>query len=283
MDSRAWWKSCSGSKGGEEMNGIVFAIVLVVVIALICAIMLVVASTVMAVKEDENFAPIRGCMPGANCGACGYAGCDGYAKALASGDEKRVNLCIPGGADCAAGIGGILGLDAGSVEARVAVVFCGGDCTKTPAAMDYQGTRSCKAASMIFGGANACIHGCLGNGDCLAVCPEGAITIDKGIAVIDRDLCVGCGLCEKVCPKGVIGILPKRQVVYDRCSNFERGKAVMDVCKVGCIGCTKCSKVCPEEAITMDNSLAQVNPMKCTACGTCVEACPTKCMTMIEK
>ena len=72
------------------------------------------------------------------------------------------------------------------------------------------------------------------------------------------------------------------QKVFDRCSNPNRGKAVMDVCKAGCIGCTKCSKVCPEGAITMDHSLAQVNPTKCTACGTCVASCPTHCMSFAE-
>ncbi|MEG1858418.1 MAG: RnfABCDGE type electron transport complex subunit B [Pseudoflavonifractor sp.] len=265
------------------MNLIVMAIVLVVVIALICSVMLVIASTLMAVKEDERFPAIRECLPGANCGACGYAGCDAYAKALVAGDEARPNLCVPGGAAAANAMASLLGVEAGSVEERVAVVCCGGDCTKTESGMDYQGARSCKAAKLIFGGAGACAYGCLGNGDCVAVCPEHAITIDKGVAVIDREACIGCGLCASTCPKDVIAILPKRQVVYDRCSNPERGKAVMDVCKVGCIGCTKCKQVCPSDAITMEGTLAQVDPTKCTACGTCVASCPTKCMTLVTK
>ena len=149
--------------------------------------------------------------------------------------------------------------------------------------MNYEGVHSCSAAKLLFGGTGACAFGCLGNGDCVSVCPQQAIRIDKGIAVVDRDACIGCGLCEKVCPNHVIGIFPKKQKVFDRCSNYNRGKAVMDVCKAGCIGCTKCSKVCPEGAITMDNCLAQVNPMKCTGCGTCVESCPTGCMSFTEK
>lgn len=265
------------------MNPILLAIFLVVGIGLLCAVVLVVAATLMAVKEDERFGPIREALPGANCGACGYAGCDGYAKAMAEGTEKRPNLCIPGGAGCAVQVAQVLGVDTGNVEERVATVFCGGDCTKTHAAMDYQGAQSCQGAKMLFGGAGACVHGCLGNGDCVAVCPEGAIHMEQGIAVIDRALCTGCGLCERTCPNGVIAILPKCQKVYDRCSNFERGKAVMDVCKVGCIGCAKCSKVCPEGAITMDDCLAQVDPTKCTACGACVESCPTHCMTLVKE
>ena len=265
------------------MNPILMAVILVVVIAIICSVMLVIASTVMAVPEDPKFPAIRECLPGTNCGACGYAGCDGYAKALASGDEDRTNLCVPGGAGCAAQIAGVLGVEAGSVEERVAVVCCGGNCEKTQPRMNYEGVHSCSAAKLLFGGAGACAFGCLGNGDCVSVCPQQAIRIDKGIAVVDRDACIGCGLCEKVCPNHVIGIFPKKQKVFDRCSNYNRGKAVMDVCKAGCIGCTKCSKVCPEGAITMDNCLAQVNPMKCTGCGTCVESCPTGCMSFTEK
>lgn len=265
------------------MNPILLAILSVAVIALVCAVMLVIASTVMAVKEDPRFPLLRECLPGANCGACGYAGCDGYAKALAAGSEKRTNLCVPGGGGCAAAVAGVLGVEAGSVEKRVAVVHCGGDCTKTQARMDYQGVQSCAAAKLVFGGAGACAFGCLGNGDCASVCPQHAVCVEKGVAVVDRDACVGCGLCERVCPQGVIGVFPAKQKVYDRCSNPNRGKAVMDVCKAGCIGCTKCSKVCPEGAITMDHCLAQVDPSKCTGCGTCVENCPVHCLTFSQR
>ena len=74
------------------MNPILMAVILVVVIAIICSVMLVIASTVMAVPEDPKFPAIRECLPGANCGACGYAGCDGYAKALASGEATIAML-----------------------------------------------------------------------------------------------------------------------------------------------------------------------------------------------
>ncbi len=257
------------------MNPILLAVLSVVVIALLCSVMLVIASTVMAVKEDEKFPAIRECLPGANCGACGYAGCDGYAKALASGEEKRTNLCVPGAGDCARAVAAVLGVEAGDVEPMMAVVRCGGDCTKTESKMDYQGAHSCAAAKLLFGGAGACAYGCLGNGDCVSVCPEHAIHIEKGVAVVDGSACVGCGLCVKTCPKGIISIVPKKQKVIGHCSNPDRGKPVMDVCKVGCIGCTKCSKVCPEGAITMNGTLPEVDSSKCTGCGTCVQECPT--------
>ena len=49
-------------------------ILVVCIIGLICGVGLSVASSVMAVKEDERFPAIRDCLPGANCGACGFTG-----------------------------------------------------------------------------------------------------------------------------------------------------------------------------------------------------------------
>ena len=70
---------------------ILIATLIVAAIGLLCAIMLVLAAKFFAVEEDETEKKIRECLPGANCGACGYAGCDGYAKALAlSKDDKSV-------------------------------------------------------------------------------------------------------------------------------------------------------------------------------------------------
>ena len=76
------------------------AVIIVSAIGLLCAILLVLASHFLAVPVDTRAEDIRGFLPGANCGACGYAGCDDYAKAVARGDAKP-NLCIPGGAAAA--------------------------------------------------------------------------------------------------------------------------------------------------------------------------------------
>ena len=56
------------------------------VIAVFCGAILVISSSLFGIKEDERFAKIRDCLPGANCGACGYSGCDAYATALALGE-----------------------------------------------------------------------------------------------------------------------------------------------------------------------------------------------------
>ena len=78
----------------------VLAIIVVSVIGVIAALMLAVASIVMAVPVDEHQEKIRECLPGANCGACGYSGCDGYAAAVAAG-EAEPDKCAPGGSGTA--------------------------------------------------------------------------------------------------------------------------------------------------------------------------------------
>ena len=68
---------------------ILIATLIVAAVGLFCAVMLVLAAKFFAVSEDETEKSIRECLPGANCGACGYAGCDGYAKALAEDKGKN--------------------------------------------------------------------------------------------------------------------------------------------------------------------------------------------------
>ena len=57
-------------------------------------------------------------------------------------------------------------------------------------------------------------------------------------------------------------------------SSKANGKAVRDACSVGCIGCGICAKNCECGAITVENFLATIDPLKCTACGVCAEKCP---------
>ena len=113
---------------------ILIATLIVAGIGLVCAIMLVLAAKFFAVSEDETEKQIRECLPGANCGACGYAGCDGYAKALAEskdGEPIKANLCIPGADAVAKQIAEILGVEFEDVIEQVAVIHCYGDCEHT--------------------------------------------------------------------------------------------------------------------------------------------------------
>ncbi|MBR1731383.1 MAG: RnfABCDGE type electron transport complex subunit B [Ruminococcus sp.] len=260
------------------MDAILIAVIPVAIIGIICAVMLVVASKVMAVKENEKFPAVRDCLPGANCGACGFAGCDGYAKALAENENTPTNLCVPGGAACARELSEVLGVEFEDVAAQVAVVHCLGDCNVTEDRVDYRGMESCAAAKMIFGGKGKCGYGCLGLGDCARACPQEAICIQDGIARVYTPDCIGCAICVKTCPNHLISLHNADKVTVVTCSNKDKGALTRKACSNGCIGCKKCEKTCEFDAIKVLNNLAVIDYSKCTSCGACAEVCMTKCI-----
>ena len=73
---------------------ILVPVIIVAAIGLVCGVMLSLASHFLAVKTDERIEKVREVLPGANCGACGYSGCDGYAAAIVSGDAE-LTKCAP--------------------------------------------------------------------------------------------------------------------------------------------------------------------------------------------
>ena len=262
------------------MNEILIPVLLVSGIGLLAGILLAVASIVMAVPKDEKAEDIRAMLPGANCGACGFSGCDGYAAALAHG-EAKVGLCSPGGAECAEKISAYLGVDNASVEAKTALVHCLGSYDNTTDKVVYEGIQTCAAAVMVAGGIASCQYGCMGLGDCMRACQYGAISICNGVAKIDPHKCKGCSMCVAACPKHLISFVPLKSQAVLRCSNCDKGAMTNKVCKIGCIACMKCEKVCEHDAVHVSNFHAKVDPEKCVACGKCVEACPRHCITML--
>ncbi len=250
------------------------AIAIVTVIGLLGAIILVLAAKFMHVEEDPRIGQVTECLPGANCGACGYAGCADYAKAIVE-EGAPVNKCIPGGAKAAEDVAGVMGVEAGATAVVKAIVGCQGRPGVCEQNFDYRGISTCAAAASLYGGAKACPHGCLGLGDCVKACPFDAMHIVDGVACVNPAKCTGCGACAAVCPHNVIEIHAdtehKPKVL---CNNTEKGAVVMKECKTGCIGCMKCQKTCPSEAIKVVDNLAHIDYAKCTGCGACVEVCP---------
>ncbi len=264
------------------MNPILLAVIVVCAIGFLCSIILVIASKFFAVEEDEKVGKIRECLPGANCGACGYAGCDGYAKALAEEEGIKTNLCIPGADAVSRQISEILGVEFEDVVEKVAVIHCYGDCTHTSKKSDYEGIQSCKAAKMLYGGGGKCTYGCIGLGDCVSVCPNDAICISDGIAHIDTRKCIGCGLCAKSCPQRLIEIMDDVEKVLVTCSNTEKGAVAKQHCSNACIGCKKCEKNCPTGAITVVDNLARIDYSKCQNCDECAKNCPVGCILISD-
>jgi len=234
------------------------------------------ASQKFAVETDPRVMAILDVLPGANCGGCGFPGCAGFANAVVQG-AAPVNGCPVGGPECAQKVGGIMGLDAGEAERKVARVLCKGGRNVATDRYDYSGIEDCKAANMLHGGQKNCQFGCLGFGTCEKVCPFDAIHMnDQGLAVVDPEKCTSCGKCLVACPKGIIEYVPYGQEVVVDCKNTERGPTVKKNCQVACIACGICEKACPYDAIKVVNNLARIDYIKCTECMICVEKCPTK-------
>ena len=255
-------------------GSIATSVVLVVAIALIVGIILTLAGHFLSVPTNPKVDEIRDVLPGINCGACGYVGCDKYAEAVAGGE--RTDLCIPGGKLVAATVAEIMGVEAGEgQEKQFARVRCNGSCEHATEKYEYHGMYSCTAAAEIFEGHKSCSYGCLGHGDCVRACPFDAIDIVDGLAVINEEKCTGCTKCVAACPKQLIEMVPAVKRVTVMCRSKDKGAQVRKYCDVGCIGCTKCVKVCPTDAIAMYGPLAYIDPGLCINCNKCVEVCPT--------
>lgn len=262
------------------MMEILIAFLVVLGIALVAGILLLIFSRLFFVEKNPLEKNIRECLPGVNCGACGFKGCDDYAAALAEGGAKP-NLCIPGDQKVADEICALLGVEAEEIKDVVAFVACNGHCGATKPVAEYDGVKTCRAASMLYGGTNACHYGCLGHGDCAVACPAGAICLEDGIARVITSRCIGCGLCTQQCPKGIISMVPQETVAVVMCSNKQKGADAMKACKNACIGCKKCEKACPEGAIKVMDNLAVIDYNICKHCGACTDVCPTGCLKKV--
>ncbi len=226
-----------------------------------------------AVETDERVNRVRECLGGANCGACGYAGCDAFAEAVVKG-EAKVNGCAPAGEKGAKAIAEIMGVETAASERMVARVLCQGANGVAKERYVYDGYKSCAVAAGIAGGPKECRFACIGLGDCMAHCSFGAIKMQDGLCVIDEDVCRGCGTCVANCPRGVIKLLPASQKVMVKCRNSDVAREARRVCMHACIGCGLCKKNCPSDAITVENGFARIDPEKCINCGKCASVCP---------
>lgn len=257
-----------------------YTILTLCVLGAVLAAVLYFVAQKFKVEEDPRIDEVEKMLPGANCGGCGFAGCRGMAEALVKNDDISALYCPVGGGDVMKAIADYLGKAAPEREPQVAVVRCAGSCANRPRTNQFNGAPSCAVVAATYGGETGCTFGCLGKGDCTAVCEFGAITMnhETGLPEVDDEKCTACGACVKACPKGVIELrkkFPKSRKVYVSCVNKEKGGVARKSCKAACIGCGKCAKVCPFGAITVENNLAFIDSTKCRLCRKCVVECPT--------
>ncbi|MEO0185862.1 MAG: 4Fe-4S binding protein [candidate division WOR-3 bacterium] len=143
----------------------------------------------------------------------------------------------------------------------------------------YKGPKDCWLNWALFGGNKECPYGCLGDGNCVEVCPQNAITISNNhLPIINPERCDGCGICVKECPRNVLELIPRSQLIYLACKLLDQKENVKNICKMGCSGCNICVDICPYEgAIKMENTLPKINYDLCNSCGTCFRKCPEDC------
>ena len=239
-------------------------------------IALAIVAAKFVVKVDPKVERVRETLPGANCGACGFAGCMGYAENVVGNPDVASNLCAPGKSAVAEKIAEITGKKAEKVEPRIARVFCQGGTSLSQRKFIYSGVQDCAAAVLAAGGDKSCEYGCLGYATCMRACPFGAITMSAdNLPIINPDKCTACGKCVAACPKQVIELAQSSKAVVISCHSRDKGVDVKKKCQVGCIACGICVRTCPVDAIKIDNNLARIDHNKCIVCGLCVKKCPT--------
>ncbi|MEO0246816.1 MAG: RnfABCDGE type electron transport complex subunit B [candidate division WOR-3 bacterium] len=268
------------------MSILLTSILLSVGLGLSFAIFLVIAYKKLAVHEDPRVELIIEVLPGANCGACGYPGCAGYAEVLAHGKETNIAKCAPGGQEVANKIAHILGLDAVSVERKVAKLMCRGSVENAARRASYNGINSCRVADFTLKGDKGCVYGCLGFGDCVEACKFGAMFMgDDGLPHIIEEKCTACGKCVEACPRGLLELVSVERKVFVFCKSLDRGPVAKSYCKVACIGCGLCVKAAPEGSMKLENNLAIIiNPKEVDVkAEEVVKPCPTGAITIDEK
>ncbi len=213
-------------------------------LGIVFAVILLIASEKLKVQEDPKVQQVHDVLPNLDCGACGFAGCASYAKAVVD-DPKLIGKCTPGGQKTSEKIAEVLNLQLSgesSVPQRP-IVHCRAKSGDKTYYSKYSGLKSCTAANALAN-AQACKFGCLGYGDCVSACNFDALRIIDGLATVDYDKCTGCTACAKACPRDLIEMVPfvEENMMTVACSSKENAKTTKQMCKVGCIGCKLCTK-----------------------------------------
>ncbi len=250
-------------------------------IGLFFGIGLALAAHKFAVETDPLIEEVLESLAGAQCGGCGYPGCEGYAIAVVNDPDVPPNLCYPGKEAVAEKVATLTGKKMTVLEDMIATVRCSRIEGRVSHKHEYIGFASCTAANLGFGGPSKCLYACIGLGECAASCPFDAIKMVDNFPVVNPDKCVSCSTCVRTCPKNIIELQTLKARVHVPCSTKDLGKNVKEVCEVGCISCQICVKKCPAEAVTHADGLIQIDHPKCIAYGddcqmVCVGKCPRK-------
>jgi Na+-translocating ferredoxin:NAD+ oxidoreductase subunit B len=237
----------------------------------------------MWVWEDPRIDGVNELLPGANCGACGYAGCRAFAEAAVNGQVEPAK-CTVMSPEMRDDVAGFLGVDAGAADRRVARLLCAGGRDVAPAKAEYFGITSCAAAVAVGGGGKGCAWGCVGHGDCAVACTFDAIVMnEQGLPVVDIDKCTACNDCVDACPLGLFTIMPLEHHLVVQCRSLLSGDAATQVCSVACNACGKCVQDAAPGLIEVRSGLAVIDYQRIgTANSGAIARCPTGAITWLD-
>jgi H+/Na+-translocating ferredoxin:NAD+ oxidoreductase subunit B len=237
----------------------------------------------LRVWEDPRIDEVTGMLPGANCGACGFAGCRAFAEAVIAGRTPPAT-CTVMGRDEVSDVASYLGVDAGKASKRVARLLCAGGSDVAPRKAEYRGVVSCAAALAVGGGGKACAWGCLGLGDCAVACDFDAIEMNRfGLPVVDPEKCTACNDCVVACPLDLFVLLPLDDHLIVQCRNLLSGESATDVCAVACNACGRCVADASPGLIAMHNGLAVIDYARIELENpSATERCPTGAIAWLE-
>jgi Na+-translocating ferredoxin:NAD+ oxidoreductase RNF subunit RnfB len=265
------------------MSQVLGSIYILAGVGLVFAILIALAYRKLRVYEDPRIDVVTAMLPGANCGACGFPGCRGFAEQAVAGKVKPAN-CNVINDEGAAAIAKYLGVDVGEANRRVARLLCAGGTNVAAQQAEYRGLPTCAAAAAVAGGGKACAWGCIGYGDCAVSCDFGAITmLPNGLPQVALALCTACGDCVDACPKGLFQIVPLDQKLLVQCRSLIEGDEALEACRVACTTCGKCVLDAAPGVVSIESGVAVVNYEKnMLADPSATRRCPTGAIVWLE-
>jgi electron transport complex protein RnfB len=265
------------------LHAVILSVEILAGVGLVFAAFIALAYWKLRVYEDPRIDIVTSMLPGANCGACGFPGCRGFAEQVVAGKSKPAgcNVIDEGGA---ASIASYLGVDAGESNKRVARLLCAGGTNVAVQQAEYRGLTTCGAAASVAGGGKGCAWGCLGFGDCAVSCAFDAITMNRfGLPVVDVAKCTACGDCVAACPKNLFEIIPLDQKLLVQCRSMIEGDELLESCAVGCTACGKCVIDAAPGLVTIERGSARVHyALNAQADISAIARCPTGAITWVE-
>jgi Na+-translocating ferredoxin:NAD+ oxidoreductase subunit B len=266
-----------------DVTLILISVAIVGGVGLTFGTLIALANQKLKVWEDPRISAVEDVLPGANCGACGLAGCRAFAEATVKGEVAPAGCTVMGEVEREE-VAALLGVDAGAATKRVARLLCAGGTDVTTQKATYFGVESCGAAVAVTGGGKGCTWGCVGLSDCAVACDFDAITMNPfGLPVVDIDKCTACGDCVDACPLDLFTIMPLDHHLIVQCKNLLEGDTAEEVCAVACTACARCVQDAAPGLIEIKSGLAVIDYDRVeTANPEATARCPTGAIVWVE-